>query len=77
VSQLEDRCGSVVVSYCCLKPVAEVGGTSAVENRYQATTREDTAAWDELSVCSSELVQSVQISETDINTCSHVSVRVP
>jgi hypothetical protein len=49
-SELEDCCGSVLVSCCCLKLVAEAwgqfwnpeeGGTSAVGSRYQATTRED------------------------------------
>jgi hypothetical protein len=55
VSQLEDCCGSVLVS--CWKLVAEawkivreprVRGTSAVEIRYRTTTGEDTADWEDL-----------------------------
>jgi hypothetical protein len=50
VSGLEDYCGSVDVSCCCEKLVAEARGIvreprgmemSAVGSRYRATTRED------------------------------------
>jgi hypothetical protein len=79
---LENCWGSAVVSCCSEKLVTEAGdssetqrmGKSAVGSRYQKTG-DDTADWEDLRVCSSEL-WSVWISEIIIITCSCRSVRV-
>jgi hypothetical protein len=55
VSQSENCCGSVFVSYCCEKLVVEVGDSSGTQKkgnvRYQATASEDWTAWENLVIC--------------------------